>query len=192
MELAPNRSFKWTPEGAAELKRQTPTVMTIFIAPLSESHFGQLRAVLDTVAKERRYLVLFEAPPPEQAFAFYRSLIAQGQCHVALEGESAVGWCDIQPVFGEARKHIGTLGMGLHPEFRHRGIGAQLLTAAISTAWSRGLSRIELTVREDNLNAKALYERMGFESEGVKRKSMFVGTRYFDCHSMALLRKRDA
>jgi RimJ/RimL family protein N-acetyltransferase len=45
-------------------------------------------------------------------------------------------------------------------------------------------------VREDNLNAKALYERMGFEHEGIKKQSMLVGTRYFDCYSMVLLRRQ--
>lgn len=162
--------------------------MNITIARLAEPHFQQLRAVLDTVAREQHYLALFEAPPAADAFAFYRSLIAQGQCHVALEQTAVVGWCDIQPVFGEARKHIGTLGMGLLPAFRHRGIGTQLLSAAIATAWSRGLQRIELTVREDNTNAKALYERLGFRDEGVNRQSMLVAGRSYDCYFMALLR----
>ena len=162
--------------------------MSITITPLAELHFEQVHAVLDIVARERRYLALFEAPPREEAFAFYRGLVADGQCHVALEQTTLVGWCDIQGVFGHARKHIGVLGIGLLPAFRHRGIGAQLLSAAISTAWSRGLQRIELTVREDNANAKALYERFGFRHEGIARQSMLVAGRYYDCHSMALLR----
>lgn len=162
--------------------------MTITIARLAEPHFEQLRAVLDEVAREQRFLALFEAPPPEEAFAFYRALITQGQCHVALQGTSVVGWCDIQPAFGQARKHIGVLGMGLLPGLRRRGIGTRLLSAAVSTAWSRGLGRIELTVREDNANAKALYERLGFVEEGIKRQSMLVAGRYYDCYAMALLR----
>jgi ribosomal protein S18 acetylase RimI-like enzyme len=163
--------------------------MNLSIAPLSESQFEQLREVLDTVARERRYLALLQAPPPERSFAFYRSLLAEGQCHVALDGTRVVGWCDIQPAFGETRRHTGTLGMGLLPECRHRGVGSRLLAAAIATAWSRGLSRIELTVREDNLNAKALYERLGFQHEGIKRQSMRVDGRFYDCHAMALLRQ---
>lgn len=166
--------------------------MTVCIARLAEPHFEQLHAVLDVVAREQRYLALFEAPPPEEAFAFYRGLMVDGQCHVALEQASVVGWCDIQPVFGHARKHVGTLGMGLLPAFRQRGIGKLLLSAAISTAWSRGLQRIELTVREDNGRAKALYERLGFQDEGIMRQSMRVAGRYHDCHSMALLRSPDA
>lgn len=161
--------------------------MSVAIAHLAEPHFEQLRSVLDVVAREQRYLALFEAPPAEEAFAFYREIIAHGQCHVALSQGSVVGWCDIQPVFGQARKHIGVLGMGLLPAFRRQGIGTQLLSAAIGAAWSRGLRRIELTVREDNTNAKALYERLGFRDEGIKRQSMLVAGRYYDCYSMAVL-----
>jgi len=166
--------------------------MSTTIALLGESHFEQVHAMLDIVAREQRYLALLEAPPREEAFAFYRGLIAEGQCHVALEQTDVVGWCDIQHVFGHARKHVGVLGIGLLPAFRHRGIGAQLLSAAISTAWSRGLQRIELTVREDNINAKALYERFGFHHEGIKKQSMLVAGRFYDCYSMALLRSHAA
>jgi len=162
--------------------------MGITVEHLTEAHFEPLRTVLDAVARERRYLALFEAPPPEKAFAFYRMLLADGQCHVALQGTSVVGWCDIQPAFGDARRHIGTLGMGILAAFRHQGIGTRLLSAAVATAWSRGLTRIELTVREDNANAKALYERLGFQQEGLQRQSMLVAGRYHDCFSMALLR----
>jgi putative acetyltransferase len=166
--------------------------MNTSVVPLTEAHFEQLRSVLDTVARERRYLALLQAPPAEQAVAFYRSLLAEGQCHVALSDITVVGWCDIRSCFGEARRHIGVLGIGLLPEVRHQGLGAQLLAAAIATAWSRGLSRIELIVREDNLNAKRLYERLGFEHEGVKRQSMLVDGQYYDCHAMALLRQHAA
>jgi ribosomal protein S18 acetylase RimI-like enzyme len=161
--------------------------MSIAIVQLAEPHFEQLRSVLDVVAREQRYLALFEAPPAEEAFAFYRELLANGQCHVALNQASVVGWCDIQRVFGQAREHVGVLGMGVLPAFRHQGIGTRLLLAAISAAWSRGLRRIELTVREDNTNAKALYERLGFRDESIKRQSMLVGGRYYDCYSMAVL-----
>lgn len=90
----------------------------IDIGHLAEPHFEQLRSALDVVAREQRYLALFEAPPPEEAFAFYRELIAHGQCHVALDQGSVVGWCDIQRVFGQARQHVGVLGIGLLPAFR--------------------------------------------------------------------------
>lgn len=43
-------------------------------------------------------------------------------------------------------------------------------------------------MRSDNANAKALYERMGFELEGICRRSVRVDGEYHDSLAMALLR----
>lgn len=51
------------------------------------------------------------------------------------------------------------------------------------------MTRIELTVRADNLNAKALYERLEFQMEGVKRRSFRVDGPVRDAYAMALLRE---
>jgi RimJ/RimL family protein N-acetyltransferase len=51
-----------------------------------------------------------------------------------------------------------------------------------------GLTRIELTVRTDNHNARALYERMGFEHEGLQRHAFLVDGQYIGSHAMVLLR----
>lgn len=78
--------------------------------------------------------------------------------------------------------------MGLVPAVRHRGIGRQLIQHAIGRAWAKGLSRIELTVRTDNVNAKALYERIGFVVEGLHRRAFRVDGEYYDVYAMGLLR----
>ena len=92
------------------------------------------------------------------------------------------------PAHGEARVHVGTLGIGLIPRARHRGIGTKLLEATIARAWEKNLFRIELTVRTDNANAKALYERFGFVVEGVNRAAFCVDGVFFDAYAMALVR----
>jgi RimJ/RimL family protein N-acetyltransferase len=163
------------------------------IVPFSDQYFEQLRQVLDVVAGEKRFLALTEAPARDECFAFYRRLIDNGSpLIVALIENQVVGWCDIQPAFGQARRHVGTLGMGLLASKRGRGIGTELIQAAIARAWSNGLRRIELTVRTDNHAARALYERIGFEHEGVHRNSMFVDGTFYDCYAMALLRRDEA
>jgi RimJ/RimL family protein N-acetyltransferase len=163
--------------------------MTLKIVPLQESHFANLHRVLDVVARENRYFTLLKAPPLEECCERYRSILLNDQClFVAeLDGE-VVGWCDILPVRGDTRTHVGLLGMGMYAALRHRGIGQQLMQAAIGKAWEKGLTRIELTVRVDNTNAKALYERMGFQFEGVHRRANQVDGEFFDTVSMALLR----
>ena len=163
------------------------------IEPVSEKHFAGLRAALDVVAREKRFLAFTQAPPLDQAFAFYRQIVANDLCQLLalLDGE-VVGWCDVLPIPGEARAHIGTLGIGLLPSARNQGIGAKLLQKTIETAWTKGLTRIELTVRTDNTRAKALYERFGFEVEGLLRRSFRVDGEYSDSYAMALLRTEAA
>lgn len=160
------------------------------VVATAESHFESLHRALDIVAREQKYLALTQAPPLEKSIAFYRHVIASGFPHFVAADDSGkvVGWCDVSPVFGHSRAHIGMLGIALVPDARGQGLGAQLLQAAIDRSWSRGLTRIELSVRADNLNAKALYERFGFEHEGLVRRASLIDGIYHDAHAMALLR----
>lgn len=159
------------------------------VAPTESSHLPALYEVIDSIAREGKYLGFTKAPPWEQSLAFYRSLLETGAPYfVALSGNRVVGWCDVAPVMGDTRSHIGVLGVGLLPEARHLGLGRRLMEAAIARAWSMGLTRIELTVRDDNLNAKALYESLGFHAEGLRRKASVVGNEVHDVWAMALLR----
>ncbi|HEY2257422.1 MAG TPA: N-acetyltransferase, partial [Variovorax sp.] len=127
--------------------------------------------MLDAVAREKRFLAFTQAPPVAEAYAFYRATIATGIGRIASWDGNSVGWCDIVPTHGQARSHVGHLGIGLIPSARHRGIGAQLMHAAIAAAWAKGLTRIELSVRADNANAKALYEGLGFQTEGFMQRA---------------------
>lgn len=160
------------------------------VVSTEEHHFESLHKALDVVAREQKYLALTQAPPWEQSLAFYRNVLAAGFPHfVAVDGNGkVVGWCDISPLVGQSRAHIGVLGLALLPEARGRGLGAKLLQAAIDKSWARGLTRIELAVRADNLKAKALYEQFGFEHEGFIRRASLIDGVYHDAHTMALLR----
>ena len=164
-----------------------PIVFTI--TPLAECHFEGLRATLDVVAREKQYLALTQAPPPDEAYAFYRNILLNNLVAlvVIVEGR-VVGWCDVLRQFSDARQHVGVLGIGLLPTVRHKGIGLPLIQSAIRSSWERDLERIELTVRCDNRNACELYKRVGFEVEGQHHQAFCVDGAYHDLYSMALLR----
>jgi RimJ/RimL family protein N-acetyltransferase len=77
--------------------------------------------------------------------------------------------------------------MGLLPRMRGRGLGRRLAEAAIRAAFSQGVERIELEVFASNAAAIALYRRLGFQVEGVKRQARHLDGRYDDNVLMALL-----
>lgn len=158
------------------------------VVPTAEEHIPSLHAVLDAVAREKRFLLFLEAPPLEDATAFWTAHLRKGRVSfVALVDETVVGWCDILPVERQSTRHVGILGLGVLKAYRGQGIGPALLRAAIEEGRTAGLTRIELDVREDNKTAIALYERMGFQREGVKRNAMRVDGVYYNLVSMALL-----
>lgn len=87
------------------------------------------------------------------------------------------------------RRHAADLGMGVHDDHVREGIGSALLRALIDIAdgWL-DLKRLQLDVNIDNAPAIALYERFGFEREGIRRADVFRDGAYVDTFSMARLK----
>jgi RimJ/RimL family protein N-acetyltransferase len=162
--------------------------MTLRILPTAEEHVDGFHAVLDTVAKERRYLAFLEAPALEELRGFVRWNIEKRhpQCVALMDGR-VVGWCDIVPVDRPTRAHTGVLGVAVLPEFRGQGIGTALVRDCLDMARAVGLTRIELTVREHNARVIPLYERFGFVVEGLQRNAIRVDGKYEHLVCMGLL-----
>ena len=163
---------------------------TIRIVDTQEQHIEGAHRCLDVVARERRHLALLEAPPLDATRAFIQSLLTGGGIHVVAvdANETVVGWCDIVRDLRVGYRHSGRLGMGLLHEYRGKGLGAKLASAAIERGWDSGLERIELDVFASNARAIALYQKLGFVWEGVKRKARMLDDSYDDMVFMALVR----
>jgi ribosomal protein S18 acetylase RimI-like enzyme len=82
---------------------------------------------------------------------------------------------------------FGVLGMGLSPEFRGQGLGDRLIRQTLAAARAFGLNRVELSVRENNAGAVALYKRVGFGIEGLQRNATRVEGVYENVVLMATL-----
>jgi len=66
---------------------------------------------------------------------------------------------------------MGDLFVYIHQEYQNVGLGAALMSQAIALARERRLHRVELTVVADNHRAIRLYEKVGFQREGLKREN---------------------
>jgi ribosomal protein S18 acetylase RimI-like enzyme len=158
------------------------------IVPIAEGHIEAFHRTLDIVARERRYLAFLEAPPLPSTRAFILNMIAQGYPQfVAMAEDEVAGWCDVVPNSRPVKVHCGVLGMGLLPEFRGQGIGKRLILRTLDAARAFGLTRVELSVREDNANAIALYRKIGFVEEGLQRNAVWLDGTYENVVGMALL-----
>lgn len=156
---------------------------SVEIRPATPPDLESFLRCLDLVARERRYLALIEGPSREEADAFLADARSRGMVQlVAVVAEEVVGWCDVIRKPYPGFEHSGTLGMGLLPAWRGRGLGARLLEAVLEGAAGLGITRVELEVFETNERAIALYERNGFVHEGRKR-----GARMLDGRTEAIV-----
>ena len=161
--------------------------MSISIRPITPGDAGAFHSVLDSVARERRFLRLTEAPPLERSLKFIVGNIKSGNPqYVALDGDQLVGWCDICRSSEIGSEHCGALGMGLLKSHRGMGIGGNLLGATLNAARSH-FERVELDVYASNTPAIALYEKAGFAHEGRRRKALVRDGIYDDILMMGLL-----
>jgi ribosomal-protein-alanine N-acetyltransferase len=62
--------------------------------------------------------------------------------------------------------HIATIAV--HPDFRQRGIGEQILLSALRSAKDEGARRAFLEVRAGNAAAQAMYKKYGFTVTGFR------------------------
>jgi ribosomal protein S18 acetylase RimI-like enzyme len=143
--------------------------MKFSVVPIAEEHTEGFWEAVDSVGRERRYLALLAAPPLEESRKFVAQNIGKGHPHyVALVAGQVVGWCDALPT----RAHTAIVGLGMLAAYRGQGIGTALLRTTLERAQAVGLTRIELTVRENNQRVVALYERFGFVREGIQRNAI--------------------
>ncbi|OCC06554.1 GNAT family acetyltransferase [Labrys sp. WJW] len=125
---------------------------------------------------------------PELARRWLESLGSEAFNLVAVLDGIIVGNAGLDRYSGR-RAHAAGVGMGVHDDHRGKGIGTALLREITDAAdqWLR-IERLELTVFADNLQAIRLYERFGFEQEGILRNYAFRAGAFADAHLMARLR----
>jgi RimJ/RimL family protein N-acetyltransferase len=102
------------------------------------------------------------------------------------------GDCMVGVIFGNRAvprrtRHSLLIGLAVLRASWNQGVGRRLLAEIEAWARTHDLHRLELTVQTTNRPAIALYEKVGFEREGMKRHSQRVEGVYVDEFLMSKL-----
>jgi RimJ/RimL family protein N-acetyltransferase len=88
-------------------------------------------------------------------------------------------------------QHTVGLGIMVRKEWRGQGVGTTLMHQIID--WARAnpiVKRVDLEVLTNNPRAANLYEKLGFQAEGIKRQIYFKDGVFVDAQMMALVFER--
>ena len=125
-----------------------------------------------SVGEERRYLRALKRYPDAAVY-------------VAEDGGQLVGRLSLARDPHPASHHVADLGLMVAATHRGRGIGRLLLDQAAAWARDAGVTKLELHVFPWNEPAIRLYERFGFEREGLRREHYRRDGAYVDAILMA-------
>jgi RimJ/RimL family protein N-acetyltransferase len=106
---------------------------------------------------ERRYIRALQRHPDAAVYV------------AELENGELVGRLSLMRDPHPSSSHVADLGLMVAATHRRRGIGAALMRAAEDWASTAGVTKLELHVFPHNSGAIALYEKLGYEREGLRR-----------------------
>jgi ribosomal protein S18 acetylase RimI-like enzyme len=144
----------------ADSDNEPPTSPDREVRPAGSADAKAIGALLHAFNTE------FDEPTPgaEAIADRVRELLARDDFIVLLAGGRPHGLAVLR-----FRPSIWTEGLECYvaelyvqPEHRGEGLGLALMTAVLETARARGADYIELATSEDDVAARALYERLGF------------------------------
>lgn len=149
-----------------------------------------LAGLIQQLEKESPFM-LYEAGERELSEKAQRKMIrsvlqqANATILVAVENERLAGY--LIAIGGTARKnkHSAYIVIGVLREHQGKGIGTALFQELENWALQNGLHRLELTVITENIAGVKLYEKAGFQQEGVKRDSLYMNGKYVNEYYMS-------
>lgn len=114
--------------------------------------------------------LLYDPMSLEEFTPVFQDLLSKQVLYVFLVEGQPAGMCKlIQHQYRNA--HMAYLGgVAIDPALAGRGYGQKMLEEVLNWARERELRRVELSTAVTNERAIRLYERVGFQREGVLRK----------------------
>ena len=153
--------------------------MTVIIRSAEVKDAEPLLELFQQLDKESQFMLFEPGERPttldDQTLALQRFNQSHNQRIFVAEHDSALlGFVACIGNPWQRNRHVANCVIGVSQSWLGQGIGTRLMTHMQAWAEKQGLHRLELTVMEHNQAAIALYQRMGFEKEGLKRDSMKI------------------
>ena len=126
--------------------------------------------------------LLYEMEEIDNFPTIFKDLMSKNLLYIfEVEGKKA-GMFKLVP-FPYRTTHLVYLGgVAMHPNFMGKGLGVKMMKDIIDFSVKSGFNRIELSTATTNDKALHLYEKVGFQREGVLRRYTYLKSenRYLD------------
>lgn len=146
----------------------------------------KMQCQLDQETRNMMYEVGERPTDINQTREMLQQLKEQGSLMlIAEENGELVGFLSAERGCYQRIRHTAYIVIGILQEYRGKGLGTALFKALDRWSLENQIKRLELTVMCHNEAGLHLYQKNGFEVEGIKKKSMFVDGQYVDEYYMA-------
>ncbi len=162
------------------------------IREIRESDAEDFLALCKQLDNENKFMLLEprerKTTPEEQRQRIKEILWKDNQTiFVAEEAGKLVGYLSATGGHFARDRHTVYIVVGILERFTSQGIGTAFFERLEDWAREYSVHRLELSVMVHNQRGIGLYQKMGFEIEGIKRDSLLVDGSYVDEYYMSKL-----
>ncbi len=169
---------------------RTKNQKIIYIREARVEDADRLHAFYKLVTSETEYLItcsdeVLSSSEERALIKIYEKLFNRLYL-IAFHGSDVIATLKIAGSRRKRMAHSGELSIAVKKDYWNQGIGKKLMEIGLS--WARNiLERVELNVVDINKRAIALYEKLGFNLEGIKKNAVKLSDGYHDIYMMAKL-----
>ena len=118
--------------------------------------------------------ILYEMMGRDEFEPIYKDLLEKKVKFIYTDNEVPIGMFKLISLTHRTAHVVYLGGLAIHPDQMGRGYGKKMMNEIIEFVSSLGFVRIELSVTAINTTAISLYEKTGFQKEGLLRKYSYL------------------
>jgi RimJ/RimL family protein N-acetyltransferase len=159
-------------------------IENVRVRVVSSGDREEIERLIDAVTEEEKHL----QTSGYQATPTWECLFSEGISYqdgfvllVAELGGRIVGFARlISGLCGPKDRHVGNVGIVVQKGHRGRGIGSTLLGELLRQAPNLDCSKLTAEIVASNVRSRSLFEKFGFQVEGIRHRQFRIGDEYVD------------